>query len=158
MASVSVDFTWRDGALAPNLLFGSIPESIEAGCYLMRFEGKAANHEAPGHQGTHAPARSMRSPLEGKIVQARFEVEPAGWNDTGMTDVQSCRIKEPAPSGRGPRIPGRRPQRIALQRKRAGPGRNTAFGIKEIECELFAAGNAAGRQGFPRDEPCIRAE
>ena len=45
MASVSVDFTWRDGALAPNLLFGSIPESIEAGCYLMRFEVCGLNVE-----------------------------------------------------------------------------------------------------------------
>ena len=125
MALVSVDFTRRDGALAPKLLFGSIPERMEAGCYLVRFKGKAANHETSGDQGAHAPARSMRSLLEGKIVQARFEVEPAGWNDAGVTDVQSCRITEPAPSGNGTRIPGGGGQRIALQRERAGSGRTS---------------------------------
>ncbi len=81
-----------------SVLFGQIPERMEARCDLMRFERKAADDKACRDKRAHAPARRIAGFPEGKVVQAGFEADPSRLRNAGMTDIQSGRVAEPAPA------------------------------------------------------------
>src|SRR5579862_2167278 len=94
----SVDFTRRNGRLAPELLFGQIPERMEARRDLMRFEREAADYKACRNQRANTPARRLACLTERKIVEPGFEADPPRLCNAGMTDIESSRVAEPAPS------------------------------------------------------------
>ena len=153
------------------ILRGGIAGSPQSSCLATipeRIAGRPLSDvlRAPGRESPRPPATNALTPQRSASSCLAERQVHSGWIRARAIGIARHRYDKrtkwlctkPAPSSNRPRISGRRRQRVALQRERASAGPNTCIRNERIECELFTAGDAAGRERFPSDKSGVRTE